>query len=113
MSFNINNTKVTVDVLHADEIKVEFLYKPRWMNWRVMSEKERLDFIKRNYRWTIVIEIFGEDGQCGKYDVAITTPINFEGANDAFKHVLDATQAEWPGAVIERILTTIKPGVAP
>ena len=113
MNFNINNTKVTVDVLHADEIIVKFLYKPRWMAWREMTDRERLDFTKRRHRWSIDIQVFGEDERYGTYEVAVTTPIDFEGANDAFKHVLNATQDYWPGMVIKRILTTIKPGVTP
>lgn len=111
MGFNVNNTKVMVDVLHADEIIVKFLYKPRWMSWREMTDRERLDFIKRRHRWSIDIQVFGEEDQYGTYEVAVTTPIDFEGANDAFKHVLNATQDYWSGMVIKRILTIIKPGV--
>ena len=111
MNFTIHNTKVTIDVLHADEILVNFIYKPRFMSWREMTEKERLDFIKRKHRWTIDIQVYGEEDRLGTYEVVVTTPIDFEGANDAFKYVLDATQEHWPGMVIKRILTTIKPGV--
>lgn len=111
MNFTIHNTKVTIDVLHADEILVNFIYKPRFMSWREMTEKERLDFIKRKHRWTIDIQVYGETERLGTYEVTVTTPIDFEGANDAFKHVLDAAQSNWPGLVIKRILTTIKPGV--
>ena len=111
MNFNIHNTRVEIKVLFADDIRVNFLVKPKYMAWREMTQKERSTFTARNHQWTITVKVYGEDDREDVHEVVVTTPINFEGANDVFRQILEAAQEHWPGMVIKRILTTIKPGV--
>ncbi len=111
MKYNKDNSKVVVDVLYADEILVKFLLKPRYMSWREMTNKERIEFTKINHKWTITIEVTGEDGRLDQHEVAVSTPITFPNANDVFREILESAQELWPGLVIANIKTVFIPGL--
>lgn len=111
MKFNKENAKVVVNVLHADEIIVNFLHKPRFMSWREMTQRELQAFAKVNYKWTISLEVKGTDDRVDEHEIAVSTPILFTGANDVFREILESVQELWPGKVIAKITAVFLPGL--
>lgn len=108
MKFTAQNSKVTVTVLHGDEITVTFWFREPLRNWREMTLKERAKFVARSFKWTLTLDVEGDHGRKDSHELFVSTKIPFANANDVFRETMDVMAETW--TVITKLEATFIPG---